>query len=589
MIGNKKKSKKRTYTFSSRIFFYIVPWTAAIILVVATFFFWYLFDTFKTEKIKSTEIIISEKANHFENYFKEIKATLAYVASVPGITTALNTYQDMNARQKYEINNEIDDYLSGINIFKSYLEDVIIIGNNGYCKNLGSSSLFKVDVNPMEWESIKNYKPAENSSFAYVLPYEADYYASMPHKVFSVVLPVYKRGEIIGYIQGNMNYEEVLERFQTAENVEEIEFSAVNDEGCKVFSADESQIGSKVEEAYIERMEGEKGTFFIQNEMTVFQRSDVTNWIFCATIGYDTLMRPGYTAAKVLLLGVLPLSIMIMGVAILILTKKIKKPLNMLMRRVEEVKPENYVRVAADYKVQEIEVLGDKFEQAMERIHDLIQHVYQAEIRKKKTEFEVLRNQITPHFMYNSLQLIKAEAVIARNKDISQIVTSLANLLRYSMDSRSEIVIVRDEISYIRDYLELYRRRYIDKFNYELVIEPALWECRIPKLILQPLVENSILHGFETKRRDGVIRVSGKIDGVYGIFEIYDNGQGIEDSTKTQMMEEFQNMGSEDSGIGMYNVHQRIKLQCGEECGIIEIASKKNQFTEIIVRTRVLS
>jgi two-component system sensor histidine kinase YesM len=221
------------------------------------------------------------------------------------------------------------------------------------------------------------------------------------------------------------------------------------------------------------------------------------------------------------------------------------------------------------------------------RINELIEQVYLAEIKKKNAEFELLRHQITPHFMYNSLQLIKAEAIFSKNKQISQIVTSLANLLRYSMDNQASFVTVADEIQYIRDYLEIYKRRFVGKFEYQIDVDEAIMGCKMQKIILQPVVENCIKHGFEGLKSGGLIKIRGWRDEDDCIFEITDNGKGISFEKTEQLMQELEKADqSKINGIGLLNVHQRLVLECGENYGITRIVSKEGEYMQIILKTK---
>ena len=582
-----KSPRKKSHSFRYSILTQIVPWISVILIGVSFFFFYYSFRILKNEKEKSTEIIVSEKADEFERYFTEIKSTLVYVASEPVVKNIVERYPDMDAIQQLAADHTVKE-LANLNVFKAYMEDIFIIGTNGYYTNLLSYSELKANCRPLEWDSIQEYQAGENTYFDYVLPHEVDYYVSKPHKVFSVVLPIYSGNKIVGYVQGNLNYNDMLEKFQT-KNIDGMEIIVINEEEKVVFSADETAIGQKANKDYLNYIYNNEGVFVYpghEREMVVYRKSENTNWYFMAVVSYESLLAPGYVAAKVLLFGVLPATIILMIFIIFALSREIRQPIQRLLIRVEEVDPEHYIPVAPEYGVQEIDILGMHFEKAMQHIYLLIQNVYQAEIRKKDAEFAVLRSQITPHFLYNSLQLIKAEALLSKNQEISRIITALANLLRYTMDSKTSIVSVEDECAYIRDYLEIYQRRFIGKFDYRIDINEQIISANIPKLILQPLIENSIKHGLRDIKEGGIIRVLGYMDGEDCLFEIYDNGCGINQDKIHSLYEEFEGEIGRSSGIGMCNVHHRIVMLNGEGYGVQKIESTEDTGTRIIVRVK---
>ena len=256
------------------------------------------------------------------------------------------------------------------------------------------------------------------------------------------------------------------------------------------------------------------------------------------------------------------------------------------MHRIETVTVTNYEPAQIDYGVGEIAELGDKFESMLAQNNQLIEQIYVAEIKKKNAELNALREQITPHFVYNSLQVIKAEAIFSKNKQISQIVSAIANLLRYSMDNRTSQVTVADEIDYIRNYLDIYERRFIGQFDYKIDVAEEMMGCKVQKMILQPLVENCLKHGFETMKSGGCIQIRGRKEGDSCIFEVQDNGKGVSVEKIEQLRRELEQADqSTVDGIGLFNVHQRVIMEHGSEYGIREIDSKEGEYTRVVLKT----
>jgi len=174
-------------TFTTRIFRSILPWMAVLFLIASWFFFYYQAKVFIEEKTEDMEVLIADRAGDFDERFKEIKAELAYVGRFPSVRRALLDYDAMDVVERYQINNRISEDMSGINVFNEYIEDIIIVGVNGFCKNLDAYESLRSDVDPLTWAGIREYK-ADESYFYFTIPYEADYYADTPHKVFSAVL-----------------------------------------------------------------------------------------------------------------------------------------------------------------------------------------------------------------------------------------------------------------------------------------------------------------------------------------------------------------------------------------------------------------
>ena len=273
-----------------RIFKYIVPWMAILFLAASMLFFYYQSVTFIDEKATDIEVIISDRAYDFEQQFKQIKSELAYVGRFPSVNNALLKYTEMTTVEQYQIRNRISEDLGGINIFNRYIEDIIVIGKNGFYKNLDSYESLKAGTDPLTWPGIADYRSG-NTNFYFTLPYKADYYADTPHTVFSVVLPVIENGETIGYVQGNLNYDRVIGMLETPRGSRKVDgttFGAITDKGDIVFMGDDSflpddeQIGLLLSE-----MKSSEGRFTIREpkkSLIVCQHLKESNWIFLGMI-----------------------------------------------------------------------------------------------------------------------------------------------------------------------------------------------------------------------------------------------------------------------------------------------------------------
>lgn len=138
-------------TFTTRIFRSILPWMAVLFLLASGLFFYYQAKVFIEEKTEDMEVLIADRAHDFDERFKEIKAELAYVGRFPSVRRALLSYDTMDKVERYQINNRISEDMSGINVFNEYIEDIIIVGVNGFCKNLDSYESLLSDTDPLTW------------------------------------------------------------------------------------------------------------------------------------------------------------------------------------------------------------------------------------------------------------------------------------------------------------------------------------------------------------------------------------------------------------------------------------------------------
>jgi two-component system, sensor histidine kinase YesM len=199
----------------------------------------------------------------------------------------------------------------------------------------------------------------------------------------------------------------------------------------------------------------------------------------------------------------------------------------------------------------------------------------------------MLQAQIKPHFIYNTLDVIKWSVKLGQQEETIRVVTNLARLLRFSIDSAEEFLTIRSNIEFINSYLAIQRIKYNNSFDIVTDIDDTLMDCKIPRLILQPFIENAIIHGFgKTNRTDGIIKITGQFcqcgsdeeesHGRRIEFRISDNGIGITE----QELEELAFEGPENH-LGIYNVDKRIKMYFGEDFGVR--IHRQSQGTQVII------
>ncbi len=209
------------------------------------------------------------------------------------------------------------------------------------------------------------------------------------------------------------------------------------------------------------------------------------------------------------------------------------------------------------------------------------------QLKKIKEELNFLQAQINPHFIYNTLESISMMAELNDDEDAQLMSSSLGRLLRISINRGQEMVSVREEIEHVKCYLAIQKIRYEDRFEAEFNIQEEILECKIPKLILQPLVENAIYHGIEPLSSRGLIRIKGYHNEKYLIFEIHDNGIGIDrqevDRLNAKLADGSDGEPYETRSIGLSNVDRRIKLYYGNNRYGLIIRSEKGKGTEVCV------
>lgn len=217
----------------------------------------------------------------------------------------------------------------------------------------------------------------------------------------------------------------------------------------------------------------------------------------------------------------------------------------------------------------EITMLSDSLNTMIDKINELLEQVKKEQIRLRKAEFELLQSQINPHFLYNTLDAIVWLAESGEQKKVVSMVGSLSDFFRTSLNQGKDMISIKEELQHVRSYLEIQQVRYQDILAYEICVPEELFTYLIPKITIQPLVENALYHGIKNKRGLGKIVVSGKQEEGFFLLQVSDNGIGISPERLTQVRGGIQKKVLTGKDIyGLYNVNERIRLNFGEEYGI---------------------
>ena len=267
------------------------------------------------------------------------------------------------------------------------------------------------------------------------------------------------------------------------------------------------------------------------------------------------------------------------GVVSLAATASITKPLLKLKKGAEEIANGN-LEVHFNFRTEdEIGKLGDIFNTMTWKIKELLKRVDEEAQKKRGYELSLLQEQIKPHFLYNTLDIVVVLIEMKREWEAARVVKKLANYYKNSLSSSEEIITLETEIQIIEDYLELQNIRYGEMFSYRICVDEEIMKVRIPKLTLQPLVENAIYHGLKYKEGKGNIQIEANLAGDKVIIKVLDNGIGI----REEKLKEIQAFAEKaEKHFGLYSVKHRLLLYYGTKASL-QIESKYEEGTSIII------
>lgn len=222
-----------------------------------------------------------------------------------------------------------------------------------------------------------------------------------------------------------------------------------------------------------------------------------------------------------------------------------------------------------------VNAMLDNLQKMTRKIVNTQERLYDTELLKKQAELTALQIQMNPHFLYNTLDCIKGIALVRKVSEIAEIANSMSKILKYSIKSE-DVVFVKQEISSIKDYLKIIQIRHQNRFEINVNVEDSINDFQIPKMILQPIVENAIFYGLERSSKSGILWIEGRRDENTLRFVVENTGVSITNEKVEELMRAFENsinadkgvMFSQKSSIGLMNINKRIKLLYGESFGI---------------------
>ncbi|MCM3627898.1 sensor histidine kinase [Paenibacillus glycanilyticus] len=280
-------------------------------------------------------------------------------------------------------------------------------------------------------------------------------------------------------------------------------------------------------------------------------------------------------AASVLLISIMSVS----------LTGRLTE-LAMKMKRLNRDKFDSFVEVKGS---DEVAQLGEMFNLMVRRLRELIGEVYQSEIdrrenalRTKEVELYALQTQINPHFLFNTLNMIRGKLLIAGDRENAKVIGLLAKSFRMMLKKGGPTIRLSEELDFISSYLQIQQYRFGDKFTYEIDVPEEEMDALVPKLCIQPIVENAISHGIELSPNPSHIRISGQRRGDELLLIVTDNGLGIFAERLAEIQKRLSSDDSlaGDAHIGLQNVQHRLRHLFGERFGL-EISSEAGAWTNV--------
>ena len=385
----------------------------------------------------------------------------------------------------------------------------------------------------------------------------------------------------------DLNFNAVAELSESAHPSKTGYIYIISNDGDLVYHPKELQIDEGIFKEDLESVKehifGSYITSFESRErLTIIQTVEQTRWRIVGIAFMDELLEP----LKPFRISLYVLMVIFILIAILLsraIALHITRPLRMLELDMRKVQDGDFSISETQGESKEVESLSHSFLLMVQRIEELMEEVRATEAVKRQRELDALQAKINPHFLYNTLDSVVWMAETGNNQGVVKMVTALASLFRISIAKGHDVITLSEELLHVQNYLDIQSMRYKDKFTYSITIPPELENAPTIKLIVQPIVENSIYHGIKYLQEEGRIEIKAEAvdDGIKII--ISDNGVGMKSETAAAILNPDQeNTVSSGNGIGLRNIDERIKLSYGEKYGL-SIWSEPDEGTTVTI------
>lgn len=322
----------------------------------------------------------------------------------------------------------------------------------------------------------------------------------------------------------------------------------VDDDGYVIYADDKQLFGKELQASWYEEMlakrSGESGHFEKNGALYVYERVQTTiaGWTIIKRIPTIYLIREAKQAVNINLL-ILALSLIVIVTATIIVSFKITAPIKKLVHYMNQVQAGNLNIPIKPAGNDEIGLIVNRFSSMMDTINNLILREYKLELANKTNQLRALQAQINPHFLNNTIQIIGTLALELGVPRIYALLSALARLMRYSMDNDTKMITLRDELVHLNAYMELQKERYENCFEYHVNINESLLDAEMPKMILQPVIENYFKHGMDKSAGDGqLLLTAGLREDDWFEVVLENNGIGIPEKRLAQLHQELANL-----------------------------------------------
>lgn len=545
---------------------------------------------------KSLESMLKQICFNIEEKIEKVRNDSIEISYMDEIQDILINYRDYTPRMKYNTKVTITEKMSRKYVFDNIVSEITLYTLQGDAVNVYGSDAFRLNLKEDKLKIFLQECRESNGRCIFKAMnenYEVRIASGVNLERKNIVLGKAiknkKDGNIIGYMIMTIKEGVISNIYSDLADNMSAEMFVMDEDNIVISSAESS---TKVGSVYknndiIHRISDNRYLYQTEKESKIVYNKMINKtWCLVCIVPYTYLytdLEP--ITRNFIYVGIFGIAFGIVITAIV--SYSIVSPINRTIVGIKEFETGHMDISLKEDGNDEITILARQFNKMAREISKLLENIRKAERQKRKLEIQALQAQINPHFLANTLNTVSFIARMKNEKTIVTLVNAIIDLLRGSMKNDDNLQTVADEIELLKNYIIIQDYRMMSKFDVDFNIDPLIENNLMPRFILQPIVENAIIHGIEPSNRRGLIKIDGYVKKRCMVFEITDNGVGIAKSAFSKILNNKKNDEKERfTGIGIGNVNSRIKLLFGDQYGV-ELKSEENEYTTIIIKLPV--
>jgi two-component system sensor histidine kinase YesM len=566
---------KRFSSLRSKITIFCLIITIVPLLVVSSFSY-----------LESTNIVLSQVRDLNLINAKQISNNIEFMMNDID-TISLNLIQNkelsaylLSQNPDYQQNQQLQilSLLNDQKFNKKYIYSIYIAGKSSQLDNMGA-------INTVPAEKLDQVKQLNGKASWYLNSIQIGNQQVNVISMIREIRDVNNISRLLGIIKINILESSLRDLYSSKLKIDNSLFYIISQDNVILSSLNFNQLGSRLDQtlsspSLSNQTEGHyKARIGDRQFLAIYYKMEKWDWKIVELTPYEMISKPGEAIKKVTVYSIMASLVICLGF-ILFFVSRVLKPLKQIRVLMRHLGDENF---DIEMKVQgndEITLLALSFNQMSRKLDELVNEVHVSKIKQKEAELKALEEQINPHFLYNTLDVIYWMSRMEKAFETSVMVNALSKLFRLGLNNGSGFTTVGREVDHLQSYILIQQKRYEETIVFTLEVSPETLDCKVTKMILQPIVENAISHGIEQKDGSGRIHVWIYKEDECLVYNISDDGAGADENTIRELIGQVK---EDNKGLGLTNINDRIKLNFGEQYGV-EFRSERTKGTTVLVR-----